>query len=66
MTLVVTECQAEYINWFLTNGSVKYALESYKDYKPADTAVGSSCPGVDAARGVTLISVAQRFPGLAN
>ena len=66
LTLVVTECQAEYLNWFLTNGSVKYALESYKDYKPADTSVDASCPGVDAARGVTLANVIQRFPGLAN
>jgi Flp pilus assembly protein CpaB len=66
LTLVVTECQAEYINWFLANGSVKYALESYKDYKPADTSVDASCPGVDAAKGVTLANINQRFPGLAN
>jgi Flp pilus assembly protein CpaB len=66
LTLVVTQCQAEYINWFLTNGTVKYALESYRDYKPADTAVDASCPGVDAAKGVTLANVVQRFPGLAT
>jgi hypothetical protein len=62
----VTECQAEYINWFLTNGTVKYVLESYKDYRPADNAVDATCPGVDSARGVTVANINQRFPGLAN
>jgi pilus assembly protein CpaB len=66
LTLIVTECQAEYINWFLTNGTVKYVLESYKDYKPVDTAVDATSPGVDSAKGVTLANIAQRFPGLAS
>jgi Flp pilus assembly protein CpaB len=66
LTLVLTECQAEYVNWFIANGTVKYVLESYKDYKPADTSVDASCPNVDAAKGVTLANVLQRFPGLTS
>jgi Flp pilus assembly protein CpaB len=66
LTIVVTQCQAEYIDWFLTNGQVKYTLESYKDYKPADTSLDASCPSVDAAHGVTIANINQRFPGLAG
>ena len=66
LTIVVTQCQAEYIDWFLTNGQVKYTLESYKDYKPADTTLDASCPNVDAAKGVSIANITQRFPGLAN
>jgi Flp pilus assembly protein CpaB len=65
LTIVVTQCQAEYIDWFLTNGQVKYTLESYKDYKPADTSLDATCPNVDAAKGVTIANINQRFPGLA-
>ena len=65
LTVVVTQCQAEYVDWFIANGQIKYTLESYKDYKPADTSLDASCPNVDAARGVTIANITQRFPGLA-
>jgi len=66
LTVVVTQCQAEYINWFLANGAIKYTLESYKDYTPRDIAVDSSCPNVDAAGGVTINQVTQKWPGFLN
>jgi Flp pilus assembly protein CpaB len=66
LTVVVTQCQAEYMDWFIANGQIKYTLESYKDYKPADTSLDASCPNVDAAKGVTLANINQRFPGLAT
>lgn len=66
ITVVVTQCQAEYLNWFLANASVKYTLESYKDYKPQDTAVDATCPNVSAANGVTHDNIAQRWPGIFN
>src|SRR5262249_11583358 len=34
LTVVLTQCQAEVITWFLTYAALKYTLESYKDYKP--------------------------------
>ena len=34
LTLVVTQCQAEVITWFLSYAALKYTLESYKDYSP--------------------------------
>jgi Flp pilus assembly protein CpaB len=66
MTVVVTQCQAEFLNWFIANATIKYTLESYKDYTPKDVAVDNSCPGVDSARGVTLVEVARNWPGLAS
>ena len=64
LTIVVTQCQAEFLNWFLANGAVKYTLESYKDYAPKDAAVDTSCPNVDAAGGVTVNQINQHWPGL--
>jgi Flp pilus assembly protein CpaB len=65
LTVVVTQCQAEFLDWFLANASVKYTLESYRDYSPKDTSVDANCPSVDSAHGVTLADVAKSWPGLA-
>jgi len=64
MTIVVTQCQAEFINWLISNSQLKYTLESYKDYKPQDVAADSSCPSVGAAKGVTVQDVQAKWPGL--
>jgi len=66
LTIVVTQCQAEYLNWFFSNASIKYTLESYKDYKPQDTAVDATCPTVTAAKGVTKDDINARWPGIFN
>ena len=64
LTVVVTQCEAEVITWFLTYASLKYTLESYKDYKPGDQAPDPKCPSVSDAKGVTLSVVKAAFPGL--
>src|SRR5262245_60745378 len=64
LTVVVTQCQAEVITWFLTYASLKYTLESYKDYKPGDQNPDPKCPSVGDARGVTLSVIKAAFPGL--
>jgi Flp pilus assembly protein CpaB len=64
LTIVVTQCQAEYIGWFLANGSLRYTLESYKDYKPQDLQVDNTCPSVDVAGGVTQAQIASKWPGI--
>ncbi|HEY0831356.1 MAG TPA: Flp pilus assembly protein CpaB [Candidatus Dormibacteraeota bacterium] len=66
LTVVVTQCQAEFISWFLANGTVTYTLESYHDYQPQDRAVDQACPSVNAARGVTQADIAARWPGILN
>ena len=66
LTVVVTQCQAEFVGWFLANGSLSYTLESYHDYQPQDTATDPLCPTVTAAKGVTQADVVTRWPGLFN
>jgi Flp pilus assembly protein CpaB len=64
LTVVVTQCQAEFVSWFLANGGLRYTLESYHDYKPQDVKVDANCPDVNAAGGVTATTVAARWPGI--
>jgi pilus assembly protein CpaB len=64
LTVAVTECQAEFLSWFLANASLKYTLLSSEDYAalasaPADT----SCPA-NAAKGVAEADIRGRWPGL--
>jgi len=66
LTIIVTQCQAEFIDWFIANGTVTYTLESYHDYTPKDVAVDSTCPSVDAAAGVNTALVNRTWPGLAG
>jgi Flp pilus assembly protein CpaB len=66
LTVVVTQCQAEYLNWFVANAQIKYTLESYQDYKPQDTSADATCPNVSSANGVTHDNVAGRWPGIFN
>lgn len=64
LTVVVTECQAEVITWFLTYASLKYTLQSYHDYQPGAQAPDPSCPSITAARGVTLQIIQAAYPTL--
>src|SRR5439155_3423529 len=62
--VVVTECQAEYITWFLTYASLKYTLESYQDYSQGAPAKDPTCPSVTSATCVTLQMVQKAYPSL--
>ena len=64
LTVVVTECQAEYLTWFLTYASLKYTLLSYHDYQTANVSPDPSCPSVVAAKGVSLKAVMAAYPQL--
>ena len=64
LIIVVTQCQAEVITWFQNNASLKYTLESYRDYAPGDQAPDPNCPTVGDAHGVTLQFIKTSFPGL--
>lgn len=64
LTVVVTQCQAEYISWFMANASLRYTLESYKDYQPQDKTQDPTCPSVTSAKGVTQADIAKQWPGL--
>ena len=66
LTIVVTQCQAEFIGWFIANASLSYTLESYHDYRPQDVIIDPGCPNVGAAKGVTAADVAARWPGIST
>lgn len=64
LTVVVTECQAEILTWFLTYAALKYTLESYHDYQPGNQAPDPACPSIQAAKGVTLTIIQAAYPTL--
>jgi Flp pilus assembly protein CpaB len=65
LTVVVTECQAEVITWFLDFAALKYVLESFKDYlQPGTLAPDPKCPTVGDAKGVTLPFIQATYPTL--
>lgn len=65
LTVVVTECQAEIITWFLGYASLKYTLESYHDYLVSTaSSPDPACPSVNAAKGVNLQTMRAAYPTL--
>jgi Flp pilus assembly protein CpaB len=64
LTVVVTECDAEYLRWLFSYAVVSYTLESDHDYVSAPTQPNPSCASVTAAKGVTGADVQRRWPGL--
>ena len=65
LTVVVTECQAEVITWFLNYAALKYVLESFHDYlQPGGENPDPACPTVTAAKGVTLQVIQAAYPSL--
>jgi Flp pilus assembly protein CpaB len=65
LTIVVTECQAEVIAWFLQSAALKYTLESYTDYLHSTTqAPDPKCSTVNSAEGQTLQSIQKAYPAL--
>ena len=66
LTVSVTECQAEFLNWFLSNAALKYTLLASSDYPAAATATpDSGCPAA-GSKGVTLADISSHWPGLAG
>ena len=64
LTVVVTECQAEVITWFLTYASLKYTLESYQDYLQGTPSPDPNCRDVGSAKGITLQQIQANYPTL--
>ena len=63
LTVVVTECQAEVVTWFLTYASMKYTLESFHDYlQPGAQTPDPGCPTVDGRQGRDPASHPGRLP----
>jgi Flp pilus assembly protein CpaB len=43
LTVLMTTCDSEYLFWLLNNATMKYELESYKDYAAAPADASSIC-----------------------
>ena len=61
LTVLMTACDSEYLFWLLNNATLKYELESFKDYGSAPTSPDPKCPSVVAAGGVGPKEVDQRW-----
>ena len=62
LTIELTQCDAEFMTWFLNNTQLRYTLESFNDYlKAPPSAPDPSCPTVLAAQGVSAKSVDNRY-----
>jgi pilus assembly protein CpaB len=44
LTLLLTACDAEYMFWLLNNATLKYSLESFKDYAASPSQPDPACP----------------------
>lgn len=64
LTLAVTQCQAEYLNWFLVNAVLKYTLLAYQDYQAVPNVADGACAKGGAAGGVVESDIRSRWPGL--
>ena len=63
ITVEVSQCQAEFLNWFVTNATLKYTLLSFKDYQP-NAAPEAGCGAAGSPKGITDADVRARWPGL--
>jgi Flp pilus assembly protein CpaB len=62
LTIELTQCDSEYMVWFLNNMQLRYTLESFNDYlKSPPSAPDPSCPTVIAAQGVSNKTVDARY-----
>jgi pilus assembly protein CpaB len=61
LTVVVTQCDAEFLAWFERNGRLTYTLGSYLDYQPQDVRPDPTCPGIGSARGIGPGDVDRRW-----
>jgi len=66
LTVMLTQCQSEVLNWFLANAQVRYTLESYKDYQQAPSGPDQTCSSVSSAQGITRADISRRYPGIFN
>lgn len=63
LTVELTQCNAEYLTWFLANTNVRYTLESYKDYAPQPPQDNDdpACLNINAAGGVSNKQVDAKY-----
>ena len=48
LTVVLSLCDAQYMDWLITNATLKYTLLSYHDYAPKEAPADPNCPATQA------------------
>jgi Flp pilus assembly protein CpaB len=62
LTIEMTQCDAEYMVWFLNNTQLRYTLESFNDYlKSPPTQPDTNCPTIQSANGVSNKDIDSKF-----
>jgi Flp pilus assembly protein CpaB len=62
LTIEVTQCDAEFMTWFLQNMTIRYTLESSNDYlKQAPTTPDPICQTIKDAHGVSFKQVDLKY-----
>jgi Flp pilus assembly protein CpaB len=61
LTALVTPCDAPYLTWLLSGGTLRYALRSSTDYGPVPTGPSASCPLGTAPAPVGPAEVDKKF-----
>jgi Flp pilus assembly protein CpaB len=61
LTVIVTACDAEFMDWLLANADLKYELESYQNYGTVPTTADSKCPLLTSTTGVGPKDVDSRW-----
>jgi Flp pilus assembly protein CpaB len=62
LTIELTQCDAEYMTWFLGNMTIRYTLESFNDYlKQPPTTADPTCQTIKDAHGVSFTSVDLKY-----
>src|SRR5581483_479246 len=61
LTLLMTSCDSEFLFWLLNNATIKYELESFKDYSSLPQQPDPSCPSLTSASGVGPSQVNKRW-----
>jgi Flp pilus assembly protein CpaB len=61
LTVEVSQCDAEFLTWFLNNTQVRYTLESFKDYATPPIEADPQCLTITAAGGVSQKQVDAKF-----
>jgi Flp pilus assembly protein CpaB len=63
LTVVMNQCDAEYLTWFLATTNLRYTLENFQDYDKGSAnnpQQAAACP-IDKATGVTNPDITRRF-----
>jgi Flp pilus assembly protein CpaB len=61
ITVVMTQCDAGYMTWLLSNAAVRYTLKSFKDYGGAASSKPVGCSSTDQLTSIGPAAVNARW-----